>query len=135
MPEKDKKIWIIDDDEVNNLICTRIINEYDKKIKVKAMTSASEAIGLIKEAVDENSNGLPDVIFLDINMPLMNGWQFIDEYRKLKDDISKKVNLYMLTSSRFYQDAQLASKYGEVKELFTKPLSFNILDKIESAYL
>ena len=130
MTSGSKKILIIDDDQVNNLICTRIIKEYDQKIEVASVTSGAKALTLLKNFIDEDS--LPNLILLDINMPIMNGWEFLDEYRKLNPGSLKTIDLYMLTSSRFYQNTALDEKYIEVKEFLTKPLTLNILNRIVS---
>ncbi|MEQ9287446.1 MAG: response regulator [Cyclobacteriaceae bacterium] len=134
MPSKTKKILIVDDDEVNNLICTHIIREFDQTIEVVSLTRGSEAILFLQNSITENQATLPDVILLDINMPIMSGWDFIEECRKLDINLQQKMQLFMLTSSQFYQDEEIATRYSEVTGLFTKPLSFNILDKIESSH-
>lgn len=125
---------IVDDDEVNNLICTHIIREFDQTIEVVSLTRGSEAILFLQNSITENQATLPDVILLDINMPIMSGWDFIEECRKLDINLQQKMQLFMLTSSQFYQDEEIATRYSEVTGLFTKPLSFNILDKIESSH-
>lgn len=125
---------IIDDDEVNNLICTHIIREFNQTIEVVSLTRGAEAILFLQNSITENNTTLPDVILLDINMPVMSGWDFIEECRKLDINLQKKMQLFMLTSSQFYQDQEIATRYSEVTGLFTKPLSLNILDKIESSH-
>ena len=133
MPAITKKILIIDDDPISNLISERIIKEYDEEIEVTAVTSGPKALILLQNSIDADAQGLPNIILLDINMPIMNGWEFLDEYRKLYPDPLKTIDLYMLTSSRFYQDTKLDKKYTEVKEFLTKPLSLNILNRIVSS--
>lgn len=134
MSSKMKKILIVDDDEVNNVICTHIIRQFDQEIEVICVTRGTEAICLLQNSITENSSSLPDVILVDINMPVMSGWEFIEECRKLDINLQNRVQFFMLTSSQFYQDIEIANRYSEVTELFTKPLSFNILDKIESSH-
>lgn len=133
MPSGCKKILIIDDDEINNLICTRVIKEHDQKIEVTSVTSGVKGLALLNNYIDDNVQGLPNIILLDINMPIMNGWEFLDEYRKLNLGPLKTIDLYMLTSSRFYQNTELDEKYIEVKEFLTKPLTLNVLNRIVSS--
>ncbi len=132
MLTKSKKILIVDDDEINNIICKKIINEYNAAIKVTTVTNGKNALELLQNSGNTSCVQLPDVILLDINMPVMNGWQFVDEYRKLGPELRKNITLFMLSSSQYYQDQETVSQYQEVEGLFTKPLSTSIMNKIES---
>ena len=127
------KILIIDDDEINNLICTKVIKDYNPEYIVESVTSSTKGLNYLEELVDNNSEDLPDVILLDINMPTISGWDFIREYRKMMSAMdSEKIKLFVLTSSQYYQDAELADQYREVQKLFTKPLTSEILKEIDT---
>ncbi|WP_109831414.1 response regulator [Reichenbachiella versicolor] len=129
------KVLIIDDDEINNLICTKVINDYNSEFEVESVTSSARGLDYLEDLVQNNKEGLPDIILLDINMPTISGWDFIREYRKMMTAVeSEKIKLFVLTSSQYYQDAELADQYREVQKLFTKPLTGEILDEI-STYL
>jgi len=129
------KILIIDDDEINNLICTKVIKDYSQETKVDSVTSGSKGLDYLNNLMSKIDGELPDVIFLDINMPAMNGWDFIREYRKINSNMDKEIKLFVLTSSQYYQDSELADQYTEVKKLITKPLTSEILQEIETSYL
>lgn len=129
------KILIIDDDEINNLICTKVIKDFNPEILVESVTSSTKGLNYLEELVNNDSEKLPDVILLDINMPTISGWDFIREYRKMMSAMdSEKIKLFVLTSSQYYQDAELADQYREVQKLFTKPLTSEILTEV-STYL
>jgi len=129
------RILIIDDDEINNLICTKIIRDYNPNYIVDSLTSSAKGLTYLEELVNNNPKGLPDVILLDINMPTINGWDFIREYRKMMIEVDKsRIKLFVLTSSQYYQDAELADQYIEVQKLFTKPLTSEILKEIDSYF-
>lgn len=128
------KILIIDDDEINNLICTKVIKDYNEEAKVDSVTSGSKGLDYLNNLIYDQNGELPDVIFLDINMPAMNGWDFIREYRKINSDMNKDIKLFVLTSSQYYQDSELADQYTEVQKLITKPLTSEILQEIEASY-
>lgn len=129
------KILIIDDDEINNLICTKVIKDYNADYLVESLTSSAKGLTYLEELVNERPADLPDVILLDINMPTINGWDFIREYRKMMTEVDKnRIKLFVLTSSQYYQDAELADQYIEVQKLFTKPLTSEILEEVDSYF-
>lgn len=130
---KQIKVLIIDDDEINNLICTKVIKDYNPEMLVESLTSSTKGLTHLEDLVKNNPEHLPDVILLDINMPTISGWDFIREYRKMMTAVeSEKIKLFVLTSSQYYQDAELADQYREVQKLFTKPLTSDILKEIDT---
>jgi CheY-like chemotaxis protein len=88
-------------------------------------TGAKSAIEFLRnmERLDVAEKVLPDVIFLDIDMPLMDGFQFLDEFEKLSDMTRKKCRIVMLTSSINPQDFSRSKKYSNVKLYLNKPLT------------
>jgi two-component SAPR family response regulator len=80
-------IYLVDDDEIQNLINTRVISIVSAGIEVKAFTSAESALAKLKS----NESEFPQLIFLDINMPKMNGWDFLEEYQKIESKVKVKV--------------------------------------------
>ena len=69
----------------------------------------------------ESEEGLPEVIFLDLNMPIMDGWEFLDEFGKLSEE--KDIRIYILSSSVDSRDMERAKKYGMVNGFIAKPLT------------
>lgn len=120
-----KPIIIIDDDYVNNFICESIIHRILPNCKLKSFISAKEALEYLSE-FENNSH----FILLDINMPEMNGWQFLDEM----ESISKAFTVFMLTSSVDPIDKEKADSYAMIKGFHSKPLSEDTVNKM-SAYL
>lgn len=86
------------------------------------------------EANTKSTDKLPDVVFLDINMPIMDGWDFLEEYVKLKPSIEKKITIYVVSSSVHPEDIERATKISEVSDYLIKPVSADetrqILDKV-----
>ncbi len=115
-------IYLIDDDEIQNLINTRVISIVSDGIEVKAFTSAENALANLKSKQD----GLPDMIFLDINMPKMNGWDFLDAYESEEN----KVKVYMLSSSINNKDIQKSETYDIVNGFICIPLVVEKLAEI-----
>ncbi|MBI1182934.1 response regulator [bacterium] len=130
-----KKVYLIDDDEINNFICTNILKKINFSDDVVAFESGTEALEVLKKAIAMgDAEQIPDVIFLDINMPIMNGWDFLEEYKQLKSDIDKTVSLFMLSSSIYQADVEKSKQYGEVVDFVTKPLNAEILNEIKDKY-
>ena len=122
---KYRTIMLIDDNEIDNLINQKMIEAASITENIYTHTGAKSAIEFLKnmEKMDVADKVLPDIIFLDIDMPLMDGFQFLDEFEKLSTVSKKKCKIVMLTSSINPQDFSRAKKYPNVKLYLNKPLS------------
>ena len=130
-----KRVVLIDDDEVNNFVCESIIRNENFAEEVYSFQGAEEALDFLKSSVEPAGEKFPDLIFLDINMPGMDGWNFIEEYRRLPAYTTSKCRLFILSSSVDRKDIQCARSHKEVKEFFSKPLSPEILEFIKEEFL
>jgi CheY-like chemotaxis protein len=128
MPQK-KSICIVDDDEVYKFFVKKVLEIKELADNVLTFPDGEEAYNYIKENKG-NPDLLPDIIFLDINMPIMDGFLFIEEYTKLKHEINKEIVIYMVTSSIDLIDLERSKKYTEIKDFITKPISAEVLEKI-----
>jgi CheY-like chemotaxis protein len=126
------RILLIDDDEVTNMINTSLIVR-NFKCTVKATTSAQDALNDFKDWVPGSQQQLPDVILLDINMPDMDGWEFLNAFEKLPAALSDRCRIFMLTSSIDNDDIERSKKYSCVTDFISKPLTFEKLKYIVSA--
>lgn len=131
--EKIKEVLFIDDDEINNFILKEIF-ESQYNLKVTFFTEAAKALEYIEELVDENSDRLPDIIFLDIKMPEMDGFDFMDAFQEKGYSKDFSVPIFMLTSSVNHRDISRAGTYKHIKELITKPLTFDKLEELAAKY-
>lgn len=124
---------LIDDNEIDNLINQKMIEAASIAENIYTHTGAKSAIEFLRnmEKLDVAAEVLPDVIFLDIDMPLMDGFQFLDEFEKLSDVTKKKCRIVMLTSSINPQDFNRSKKYDNVKLYLNKPLSHDSIVKLE----
>jgi len=127
-------VMLIDDNEIDNLINQKMIEAANITEHIFTHTGARSAIEFLKniEKVDDVAKQiLPDVIFLDIDMPLMDGFQFLDEFDKLSDATKKKCKIVMLTSSINPQDVNESKECSYVKKYINKPLSQENLEKLD----
>ena len=81
-----------------------------------------------------NSEKIPDILFLDVNMPIMDGWMFIEEYARLKKDITKKIAIFMLSSSVNPIDIERADKISEISNYIIKPIKYEEVRRIFENY-
>lgn len=126
---KMKSIVLIDDSKMDNYISEFIIKERDIVEKLNVFTSAIEALEYLV-MIQTNHKNFPEAIFLDINMPDMDGFGFLDEYSKFSEDLIKDSSVFMLTSSNDVNDISRALKYPVVKRYLVKPLSKDILNEL-----
>ncbi len=129
-----KKVVLIDDDQVNNFVCESIIRSEKFAEEVVSFEWAEDALAYLKKSLEQPADMFPDLIFLDINMPGMDGWSFIDEYRQLPKQYLAHCNLFMLSSAVDRKDIISAKSYAEVKDFFSKPLSPEILSFIKEEF-
>jgi CheY-like chemotaxis protein len=131
--KKYRTVMLIDDNEIDNLINQKMIEAASITENIYTHTGAKSAIEFLKnmEKLDVAEQVLPDVIFLDIDMPLMDGFQFLDEFEKLTTIAKKKCKIVMLTSSINPQDFNRSKKYENVKLYLNKPLSHESIIKLE----
>ena len=121
-------ILLIDDNADDNFYHERVIRKNNGAEKILAITDAAEALRFLQARTEQEPG--PQLIFLDINMPGMNGIEFLYEYRKLP----KRAVIVMLTTSENPDDKQKASDTGVISDFKTKPLSKEILEDIISRY-
>ncbi len=118
---KKSNILLVDDDKVYLFIMKRIINQISSELEVNSFTDGEEAVKFLSLCT-ENDVKLPEVIFLDINMPFLDGWGFLAEFKKLKPKIHDKINIYMVSSSDRDEDIAKAAQFEELTGYVVKPM-------------
>lgn len=124
---KNKLTYIIDDDKLTVKLMSILISKNEFCEEIKSFYNAQLALEQLKQNSD-NHNILPDAILLDLNMPLMDGWQFLDEFIHLS--ITKNISIFIMTSSIDPADIEKAKKYNVVKNYIEKPITSKKLDTL-----
>ena len=112
---------IIDNDPVNNLLCTLTIRDVQDAAEIQTFNFPVKGFKYLAKEYANTTN--PTVLLLDINMPTWSGWDFLDNFEKLDDKIKKQIKIYILSSSIDANDKQRASENKNVVDYIEKPLS------------
>jgi CheY-like chemotaxis protein len=127
------RAMLVDDNEMDNFINQKIIESSLFAKNIYISTNGISALEFLKNILATENLAeeiMPNVIFIDINMPLMDGFQFIDEFLKLPEKIKKKTKLVILTTSINNDDKGRALKYGNKVTFISKPLNEESLSTI-----
>lgn len=125
---KYKSVLLIDDSYVDNLINSKIIQSLHFADEVKIINSPFEAINYLKDAAQTGQ--LPDIIFLDIRMPAMNGFEFMNKLEPIKHLLPSSLKIYMLSSSLDPSDLKKVKENNLVTNFIGKPLTARALEEI-----
>ena len=113
---------LIDDDEVFVFLTKKAIERTHLVELIRVFSNGLDAIDFLREHRD-NVDALPEIILLDLSMPIMDGWQFLDQFSKLAPKIDKKIIIYLCSSSISPNDIQLAKKNSLVTDYVIKPIT------------
>jgi CheY-like chemotaxis protein len=131
MKKKLQCVMLIDDDEPTNFLNKMVVEEMDFAERIQVIPNAKKALEYLSTAShDNNDHCTPELIFLDINMPAMDGWEFLTEYEKLSEEQKSKVIVVMLTTSFNPEDRLRAMQIESVAAFRNKPLTVEILQEI-----
>jgi response regulator RpfG family c-di-GMP phosphodiesterase len=117
---------VIDDDRINNMLCTIVIGKVASNCEIKTFESPEEGLEYFRKGYTDN--GVPTVLFLDINMPTWSGWDYLYNFDMLEKDIKDQVIIFMLSSSVDPSDKQRAVENKNVTGYLEKPIT---TEKIE----
>ena len=116
-------ILLIDDDETTNYVNKRLLTRLNVAREILIMKNGQEAIQYLQDAAAGNGTKNPDLIFLDIKMPVMDGFSFLEAYEENNLGSSNQVIILMLTSSASFYDLERLKNYNKVKRHISKALT------------
>ena len=120
------KYIIVDDDPFNNTIYSMVIKNALGEADIKTFTIPEEGLAFIQEKYVKSHT----IVFLDINMPTLTGWEFLEQYEKFSDEVKMQINIYILSSSVDQRDVNKANENKYVKGFISKPLDFETVISI-----
>lgn len=134
MQPKFKTVMMIDDNSIDLYITSRLIRKHNFGNEVLEYTDAREALKYLQDNIN-NINLLPEVIFVDIYMPLMSGFEFMEEYDKLPVTLKNYCKAYIISSSFDKREIARAENNKNVIAFQEKPVTVDFLNKISKEYV
>ncbi len=125
-----KNVLLVEDDPITIMVCDRIIKISSFADKVTSCQNGKYALEYLNKLIAD-SEDIPEIIFLDINMPVMNGWDLLEELEHIKGAFKTLPRIYILSSTVDPEDYKRAKSFNAVVDFISKPLSKDFLDEIE----
>lgn len=119
-------ILLIDDDPMVHFLNEKVVQKSGYTVDTISLSGAQKAL----ELIEKESIGLPSLIFLDLNMPGLSGWDFLERFAKIPLQKRKGITIIILSTSENPRDQARAEQSSLVKQYITKPLSKNLLRQI-----
>ena len=124
-------VYVVDDRPIDILICSLLLQKFDDTLIIETFENAQLALDQLRYQALNAPLDLPDYILLDLDMPRLDGWQFLEEYNQSKVQEVKDIQIYILSSSLYREDLRKAFIHPFVREFVGKPLN---MDKIKTIF-
>lgn len=118
-----KIIWIIDDDAIYQTIINKLIQKSGVFSTHSSFMNGKEAMTTLNTILEIHEEYIPDIILLDINMPIMDGWEFMEEIKRIKSKINKQIIIYIVSSSIAIEDRNKSKTFTDIIGYIPKPIS------------
>ena len=127
--QKFKSVLLVDDDEATNFLHKIYLNEWEFAENIYTALNGQEALDFLESNVEFRENK-PSLILLDINMPVMNGFEFMEAYANLDESFKASIVVVMLTSSLHHKDQEKAGDMEDLRSFINKPLTRDQLEEV-----
>lgn len=124
-----RSVMLVDDNEIDNIINEKIIEANSFADQILVFQTGQDALEYLREHQGDVES-LPEIVFLDINMPIMDGFQFLTDFEEFADEVRDKCKIIMLSSSISPKDIDRAASSRYVKKYLNKPLNARYLEAI-----
>ena len=132
--ERLAKVLIIDDNDIDAMVCSKVFKKCAPQVEIEVNHGAKEALDNLNLTLKNNPEDLPDLIILDLYMPLMNGWYFLDEYAKIAPKIDKRIKILVASCTSYDKDLHQIMNYKEIDGYISKPFSLEKIKSIQEKY-
>lgn len=124
------KIFVVDNDRIYLTVTQKLLSKISTSFSISVFYDGIEAFEAIESLVASKPSELPDLILLDLDMPIMDGWDFLESYNKMGVNNYKSIPIYIVTSSIALEDINKSNNYQDVLGYLVKPLNLETLEGI-----
>ena len=128
-------ILFVDDDPITLMLCKKVISKAAFSNQIITAQNGEEAINLFRNLLDDSEKTVPELIFLDLNMPIMGGWEFLEEFSKPTFKQFHNIKVIVLSSTIDPEDLEKIKEFPMVMDFLPKPISLSMLNKVAEALI
>lgn len=125
------KILCVDDDPITLMLCRKVISKSNFARHTDAAQNGEDALHYFDNLILNKTDDYPELIFLDLNMPVMGGWEFLDNFSKTYANFFSETKVIVLSSTIDPQDVEKAKTYPMVLDFMSKPITIEMLEQLK----